>query len=160
MARAARTTNLRDGLGPMPASTVAWSSFPTTRSNPASRTSRAGSGGEAIEKTFELADFVGSVEFVDKLVEPAEDMGHHPDLSISWNKVTVSITNHAAGGLTANDFELARRIDASDAPGMRIVYVVGTRPNLVKMAPVIAALRERFPDGRARSSTPGSTTTG
>ena len=68
--------------------------------------------GDAIVKTFELADFVGSVEFVDKLVEPAEDMGHHPDLSISWNKVSVSITNHAAGGLTANDFELARRIDA------------------------------------------------
>jgi 4a-hydroxytetrahydrobiopterin dehydratase len=68
--------------------------------------------GEAIEKTFELADFVESVRFVDKLVEPAEDMGHHPDLSISWNKVGVSITNHAAGGLTANDFELARRIDA------------------------------------------------
>lgn len=68
--------------------------------------------GNAIAKTFELADFVGSVEFVDKLVEPAEGMGHHPDLSISWNKVGVSITNHAAGGLTANDFELARRIDA------------------------------------------------
>ncbi len=67
---------------------------------------------EAIEKTFELADFVESVRFVDKLVEPAEDMGHHPDLSISWNKVTVSITNHAAGGLTTSDFELARRIDA------------------------------------------------
>ncbi len=67
---------------------------------------------EAIEKTYELADFVESVRFVDKLVEPAEDMGHHPDLSISWNKVSVSITNHAAGGLTANDFELARRIDA------------------------------------------------
>ncbi len=68
--------------------------------------------GGAIAKTFELADFVGSVRFVDKLVEPAEDMGHHPDLSISWDKVGVSITNHAAGGLTANDFELARRIDA------------------------------------------------
>jgi 4a-hydroxytetrahydrobiopterin dehydratase len=67
--------------------------------------------GDTITKTYELADFVGSVEFVDKLVEPAEEMGHHPDLNISWNKVTVSITTHAAGGLTANDFELARRID-------------------------------------------------
>jgi 4a-hydroxytetrahydrobiopterin dehydratase len=68
--------------------------------------------GDAITKEFQLADFVGSVEFVDKLVEPAEDMGHHPDLSVSWNKVRVSITTHAAGGLTENDFELARRIDA------------------------------------------------
>lgn len=68
--------------------------------------------GDAIEKTFERGDFVGSVRFVDAVVAPAEDMGHHPDLAISWDKVTVSITNHAAGGLTATDFELAARIDA------------------------------------------------
>jgi 4a-hydroxytetrahydrobiopterin dehydratase len=68
--------------------------------------------GDTIVKEFEREDFVGSVKFVDRLVEPAEDMGHHPDLSISWNKVRVSITTHAAGGLTDNDFELAKRIDA------------------------------------------------
>jgi 4a-hydroxytetrahydrobiopterin dehydratase len=68
--------------------------------------------GETIAKTFELADFVGSAQFVGKLVEPAEEMGHHPDLTVSWNKVGVSITTHSAGGLTANDFELAKRIDA------------------------------------------------
>jgi 4a-hydroxytetrahydrobiopterin dehydratase len=67
--------------------------------------------GDSIVKEFELADFVGSIQFVDRLVEPAEDMGHHPDLSISWNKVGVSLTTHAAGGLTKNDFELAQRID-------------------------------------------------
>jgi 4a-hydroxytetrahydrobiopterin dehydratase len=71
--------------------------------------------GQMIVKTFELADFVGSVEFIDKVVEPAEEMGHHPDLNVSWNKVGVSITTHAAGGLTANDFELAKRIDALTA---------------------------------------------
>ena len=42
----------------------------------------------------------------------AEAAYHHPDLTVSWNKVGVSITTHAAGGLTANDFELARRIDS------------------------------------------------
>ena len=68
--------------------------------------------GDAITKTFERGDFVGSVEFVKSLVEPAEGMNHHPDLEISWDKVKVSITNHAAGGLTANDFELAAKIDA------------------------------------------------
>ena len=68
--------------------------------------------GDAISKTFENGDFVGSVKFVDSLVEPAEDMGHHPDLELSWDKVTVKITNHAEGGLTENDFELAKRIDA------------------------------------------------
>jgi 4a-hydroxytetrahydrobiopterin dehydratase len=68
--------------------------------------------GDAIAKTFENGDFVGSVRFVDSLVEPAEGMGHHPDLELSWDKVKVTITNHAEGGLTANDFELAGKIDA------------------------------------------------
>jgi 4a-hydroxytetrahydrobiopterin dehydratase len=68
--------------------------------------------GDAITKTFENDDFVGSVKFVDSLVAPAEDMGHHPDVSISWDKVKVTITNHAEGGLTRSDFELAGKIDA------------------------------------------------
>lgn len=68
--------------------------------------------GETITKTFDRGDFVGSVDFVRALVEPAEEMNHHPDLSISWSKVTVSLSTHSAGGLTANDFELAKRIDA------------------------------------------------
>jgi 4a-hydroxytetrahydrobiopterin dehydratase len=67
--------------------------------------------GEEIRKTFDRGDFVGSVEFVKALVEPAEEMGHHPDLSISWSKVEVTITTHSEGGLTENDFELAARID-------------------------------------------------
>jgi 4a-hydroxytetrahydrobiopterin dehydratase len=68
--------------------------------------------GDAITKTFDRGDFVGSVEFVRAIVGPAEEMNHHPDLSISWSNVEVSITNHSAGGLTAADFELAARIDA------------------------------------------------
>jgi 4a-hydroxytetrahydrobiopterin dehydratase len=68
--------------------------------------------GDAITKTFERGDFVGSVKFVESLVNPAEAMNHHPDLEISWDKVKVTITNHAEGGLTANDFELAAKIDA------------------------------------------------
>jgi 4a-hydroxytetrahydrobiopterin dehydratase len=68
--------------------------------------------GDAIVKSFKRGDFVGSVRFVDDLVEPAEDMGHHPDVSISWDEVRVTITTHSEGGLTANDFEPAKRIDA------------------------------------------------
>ena len=68
--------------------------------------------GEAIEKTFECGDFVGSVKFVDGLVGPAEEMGHHPDLEISWDTVTVTISTHSEGGLTAADFELAAKVDA------------------------------------------------
>jgi 4a-hydroxytetrahydrobiopterin dehydratase len=69
--------------------------------------------GDAIAKTFDRGDFVGSVAFVEKLVEPAEGMNHHPDLEISWSEVRVSITNHAEGGLTENDFELAAKVDAA-----------------------------------------------
>ncbi|MCB0830976.1 MAG: 4a-hydroxytetrahydrobiopterin dehydratase [Solirubrobacterales bacterium] len=68
--------------------------------------------GRRIVREFEFEDFVGSIRFVDSLVEPAEAMNHHPDLGISWNKVTVAITNHAEGGLTASDFELALKINA------------------------------------------------
>jgi len=68
--------------------------------------------GDAIQRTFERGDFVGSVEFVRSLVEPAEEMGHHPDLEISWDKVTVTVTSHSEGGLTEDDFVLAKRIDA------------------------------------------------
>ena len=68
--------------------------------------------GEAITKSFDRGDFVGSVKFVDSMVEPAEEMNHHPDLEVSWGDVKVKITTHAEGGLTKNDFELAKRIDA------------------------------------------------
>jgi 4a-hydroxytetrahydrobiopterin dehydratase len=68
--------------------------------------------GDAIVKVFERGDFVGSVKFVESLVEPAEAMGHHPDLEISWDKVTVSLSSHSEGGLTEADFELAAKIDA------------------------------------------------
>src|ERR1044072_3541450 len=66
--------------------------------------------GDAIQRVFELDDFKGSVDFVNRLPPEAEGMNHHPDLAISWNKVTVTISTHSEGGLTANDFELARRI--------------------------------------------------
>jgi 4a-hydroxytetrahydrobiopterin dehydratase len=68
--------------------------------------------GEAIEKGFKRGDFVGAVEFVSSLVEPAEEMNHHPDVAISWETVTLTISTHSEGGLTAADLELAAKIDA------------------------------------------------
>lgn len=68
--------------------------------------------GDAIAKTFERGDFVGSVAFVNSLVEPAEAMNHHPDVEISWDRVTVRISTHSEGGVTASDFELSTKIDA------------------------------------------------
>lgn len=67
--------------------------------------------GDAITREFDRDDFVGSVRFVESLVEPAEEMGHHPDLEISWATVTVALSTHSEGGLTEADFTLAKRID-------------------------------------------------
>ena len=71
---------------------------------------------QTITRTFKFKNFVEAIAFVDKLVEPAEDAGHHPDLSISYNEVVVSLTSHDAGGLTDKDFSLAQTISdiASD----------------------------------------------
>lgn len=68
--------------------------------------------GQAITRSFDRGDFVGAVEFVRALVDPAEEMGHHPDIEISWATVKVTISTHSEGGLTPADFELAGRIDA------------------------------------------------
>lgn len=68
--------------------------------------------GDAIEKSFECGDFVGSIRFAQSVVQPAEAMNHHPDLTISWATVTVTISTHSEGGLTEGDFELAGKIDA------------------------------------------------
>jgi 4a-hydroxytetrahydrobiopterin dehydratase len=67
--------------------------------------------GEYIVKSFDRGDFVGSVKFVDSLVEPAEEMNHHPDIAISWSQVEVAFSTHSEGGLTENDFELAKKVE-------------------------------------------------
>ncbi len=67
--------------------------------------------GDAIVKTYRFHDFVGSVDFVNAVAEAAEDMQHHPDIDIRYNKVTLTLSTHSAGGLTRNDFELAGEAD-------------------------------------------------
>ena len=66
--------------------------------------------GKELRLTRKFKDFVEAIAFVNQLVEPAEAAGHHPDLEISYNKVTVSLTTHDAGGLTSQDFDLAQVI--------------------------------------------------
>ncbi|ANV85396.1 4a-hydroxytetrahydrobiopterin dehydratase [Picosynechococcus sp. PCC 7003] len=60
-----------------------------------------------IQRLFKFKNFVEAVDFVNQLVEPAEAADHHPDIEISYNKVTVNLTTHDAGGLTQKDFDLA-----------------------------------------------------
>lgn len=66
--------------------------------------------GDRLQRTYRFKDFVEAIAFVNKLVEPAEAAGHHPDIAISYNRVTVTLTTHDAGGLTQKDFDLATQI--------------------------------------------------
>ncbi len=64
-----------------------------------------------IRKTFRFKDFKESMKFVNRVADIAEEEGHHPNIFISWNKVTLTLTTHAIGGLSENDFILAAKID-------------------------------------------------
>ena len=68
--------------------------------------------GDEIRKTFQLASFPAAIAFVTHVGFLAEAAGHHPDIDIRWRTVTLALTTHDAGGLTANDFDLATQIDA------------------------------------------------
>ncbi len=70
--------------------------------------------GKIITCTRTFKDFIAAVNFVNRLVEPAEAAGHHPDLAISYNRVTIELTTHDAGGLTEKDFALAEVITHID----------------------------------------------
>jgi 4a-hydroxytetrahydrobiopterin dehydratase len=67
--------------------------------------------GKAIIRSFTFKDFAKAMAFVDRVAEVAEEENHHPDIAIHWNEVTLTQSTHAAGGLTENDFRLARRIN-------------------------------------------------
>jgi 4a-hydroxytetrahydrobiopterin dehydratase len=67
--------------------------------------------GDAITRTFEFKDFFAAIKFVNAVAELAEQAWHHPDIDIRWNKVTLTLTTHKAGGLTEMDFALAQKAD-------------------------------------------------
>lgn len=68
--------------------------------------------GDAIVREFSLdGGFLGSVGFVNRLAAAAEAADHHPDLAIAWNRVTVTLSTHSAGGITDKDIALAREAD-------------------------------------------------
>ena len=69
-----------------------------------------GYDGEALTKTFRFADFVHAVGFVEHLAEVAEERQHHPDIDIRYNKVTLHLVSHDAGGVTQRDVDLAEAV--------------------------------------------------
>lgn len=68
--------------------------------------------GLEIRRKFNFKDFAGSMAFVNKVAEFAETANHHPDITIQWNKVSLTLTTHSEKGLTGKDFQLARQIDS------------------------------------------------
>ncbi len=66
----------------------------------------------ALQKNFEFKNFKETLDFVNKVGAIAELEGHHPDLNLhDWNKLTITLSTHAIGGLFINDFALAAKID-------------------------------------------------
>jgi 4a-hydroxytetrahydrobiopterin dehydratase len=68
--------------------------------------------GQVISRTYQFKDFPAALQFVNTVGDLAEQAQHHPDIDIRWNKVTLALTTHDAGGLTEKDFALAKQCDA------------------------------------------------
>ncbi|MCH7545549.1 MAG: 4a-hydroxytetrahydrobiopterin dehydratase [Planctomycetes bacterium] len=71
--------------------------------------------GETLQRTFRFDDFLGAMAFVSRIADLAEEHQHHPDILIRYNKVTLTLSTHDAGGLTDKDFNFARVTDGSAA---------------------------------------------
>jgi 4a-hydroxytetrahydrobiopterin dehydratase len=67
--------------------------------------------GQIITRTFVFKDFPAAIQFVNQVAVLAEKAWHHPDIDVRWNQVTLALTTHDQGGLTAKDFTLARKCD-------------------------------------------------
>jgi 4a-hydroxytetrahydrobiopterin dehydratase len=67
--------------------------------------------GDTLVKTVTLATFPKAIAYVGQVAELAEAADHHPDIEIRWRTVTLRLTTHSAGGLTAKDLALAQSID-------------------------------------------------
>lgn len=68
--------------------------------------------GGVLQRTYQAKDFMGAMRFVNSIADLAEKRQHHPDMLIRWNKVTLSLSTHDAGGITQRDFDLASEADA------------------------------------------------
>lgn len=67
--------------------------------------------GGALEKSFDRGDFDGSIAFVNTIAKAANEADHHPDISVSWDTVTLRWVNHAEGGITGKDIAMAQKSD-------------------------------------------------
>ena len=68
--------------------------------------------GDRLRKRYTLDTFMAAIAFVNRVAALAEAADHHPDILIEYRHVTLTLTTHDEGGLSARDFSLAARIDA------------------------------------------------
>src|SRR5262249_37212471 len=66
--------------------------------------------GIAIQRVFQFPDFKTAMQFVNKVADAAEQVNHHPDIDIRYNKVTMALVSHDSGGVTQRDIRMAERI--------------------------------------------------
>ena len=67
--------------------------------------------GDTIRRTYKFPDFKAAMAFANRVAELAEAQDHHPDMLVQYGAVTLTLSSHDAGGLTARDFRLAQTID-------------------------------------------------
>jgi 4a-hydroxytetrahydrobiopterin dehydratase len=72
----------------------------------------AGDEGNAITREVEASSFLSGIQLVQQVADAAESMNHHPDIDIRYTTLTFTLSTHSEGGLTANDLELAGKIDS------------------------------------------------
>ncbi|MFT4091547.1 MAG: 4a-hydroxytetrahydrobiopterin dehydratase [Asticcacaulis sp.] len=70
----------------------------------------------ALERDFKFPDFMSAFDFMTEVAASAEVMDHHPDWSNSYDKVSIRLTTHSAGGLTDKDVQLAEAADRAALP--------------------------------------------
>ena len=64
-----------------------------------------------ITKTFEFSSYLDGIDFVNEVANLSEQENHHPDITVGYCKVTISLTTHDAGSITEKDYKLAKLID-------------------------------------------------
>lgn len=70
--------------------------------------------GAALVKELTFADFAEAMRYVNRIADAAEAANHHPDIGIRWNQVTLTLSTHSAGGITAKDLDMAATLDGID----------------------------------------------
>lgn len=68
--------------------------------------------GKAIHREFRFKSFLAGIGFVNRIAGAAEKAQHHPDITINYSVVRISLSTHSEGGVTGKDFELARQIES------------------------------------------------